>query len=210
MNRVIESKDVEVLHWQATLEHVHDESDVKFKVAHEKYDELQARYLHLEERLLIVKDKNKIVVEEHVEYEDIIHRAGGMTVSEVEVKALEVSAWYASYRSEYGRDSWQFQEQVDELKRLGGFYKIVLVRQPQLRRWLTARTEAEASASTHVPSVLRLADRPSQQSSIGRGQGQIQRSQFSRAQPSRSQINRGRGVTRGRGRGRDRINIDNL
>lgn len=128
-------------------------NSTKFKVAQEKYDELQARHLQLEEKLLIAKDKAKVVAEEHAEYEDVVHRAGGMTVCEVEVKALEVAARCANYQGEYGRDSWQFQEQVYKLRRLGGFYKTVLVRQPQLRRWLATNTEVEAFASQTVRLV---------------------------------------------------------
>lgn len=78
---------------------------MKFKAAQEKCDELQARYLDLKVRFLVFKDKEKATTEEHAEYEDVIHHAGGMTVSEVEAKALEVVARCANYQSEYGRNS---------------------------------------------------------------------------------------------------------
>lgn len=88
------------------LEHVRDESDVKFRASEEKPDELQVRFLELEERLEIAKDKPKSISAEHAEYEEVIRRSGGMTIAEVKVKALEIAAQCANYRSVYGRDSW--------------------------------------------------------------------------------------------------------
>lgn len=44
----------------------------------------------------------------------------------------EVAARCADHRSECGRSSGQFQEQVDELKKMVGYFKIELVCQPDI------------------------------------------------------------------------------
>lgn len=63
LHQVIESKDVEVLHWQSKLEHVQDESDVKFKPMQEKCDRIQARYVDAKERYLPSRTRLKPLLE---------------------------------------------------------------------------------------------------------------------------------------------------
>lgn len=98
LNRALETKEAEVLHLRSKLNHVRDEVEVQFKTTQEKYDELHARHLEMEERLEIMKEEADKVKEEHAEYEAVIRRNNGMTISEAEAKLLEIADRCSIYK----------------------------------------------------------------------------------------------------------------
>lgn len=201
-------KEAEVIHVRGLLSHAQNEAGVQRVMAQERYDELQARFFELEEKLEVYKDDARRVAEEHAEYEVIIHRNNGVTNSEAEAQVKELMSRWDEYGGRYGLSSWQFREQVAELNRVGSLYKIVAVRHPGLEQFLYFDAEPflSAGASTSSTPIPRteIVDRHSpefyereRQWRVGRGR-------------ARGSSIRGRGSVRGRGRGRGRISIDSL
>lgn len=172
--------------------------------------------------------RRKKVAEEHAEYEAVIHQVGGMTISEVEARIIELLARCRTYKERYGATSWQYKEQIEEVKRGGRIYKVVVARHPRLRQILAADVEASSSARPPPPPrSTSSAGLPSSRPSISLGgepSSSVRRTDIVERLPAkvyrrerelrsmrgRSARGRSRSLARGRGPSGGRLSIDSL
>lgn len=82
--------DAEVSHWKELVDHIRNESDVKYKAMKIEKDGLQAQYVDAKDIFICSKNKSKLLKREHAEYERVIHEIGGSTISKVEMEAMQV------------------------------------------------------------------------------------------------------------------------
>lgn len=175
-------------------------------------DELQAQLIRAEEALevaqgraeRVVEDHEKIV-QEHAEYEELIQRRGGCTISDVEKQTDELMGQYRALTEDCLPGSRPLQEALEEIARYASMYKTVLARRPQLRA-LLADSMGEATASTSRARPQVGSRRRSQQVGPSRG-GRAAVPGTSRVRGRRPAA--GSALTRGWEPGR-RLSIDDL
>lgn len=227
LKKAFVDKEQELAACRAMTKFISDEAEVKLRAAQEKYDSLQARYIELEEKLEIAEDNAKTIKEEHAEYEDIIRRNGGITISDAEKKVEELYDRCTEYKKRYGRYSWEFEEQLAELAKFDGLYRTVQKCILSLKRVFEEVEKISHSAgvpsttATSASSRSRISDIFSSEfenharlfeqghgKSRARGRGIVRD-----AAPGRGI--RGQALVRGaasggRGQGRGRISIDDI
>lgn len=99
-----------IAHLNEVAGHLRDEFEVKYWAMQVEQDGLEARYVDAKDIFLRTKNKSKVVRAEHAEYERVIHKLGGSTISEVEKEVLKVVQRCSRYRDQSGPTSWECKE----------------------------------------------------------------------------------------------------
>lgn len=87
MKILLDVKDGEIGRLDSLAKNLRNEFDAKYNALQIKADANEARYLQLKEDYADVE----LIAAEYAKYERVVHELGGMTISEVEAKALEAA-----------------------------------------------------------------------------------------------------------------------